>query len=430
MNKKSLDRSSENALRLKAIIETAIDGIITIDERGIVETVNIAAANLFGYKKDEMIGNNISMLMPNPYQKEHDGYIKRYVRTRKPRIIGIGREIEGMRKDGSVFPIRLAVSEIQFENYRIFTGIIHDMTEVNQAKARIIEINEKLEQSVKERTEQLAKTVSKLLATNRQLVHEIQERKSAEAALLKSERELRKALEKERELNDLKSRFVSMASHEFRTPLSSILSSAELIEAYTTFEQQQNRSKHTNRIKLAVTNLTGILNDFLSMSKLEEGKIQHHPVEFDLKDFCSNFIEEIQGMLKKGQYIRHEQPKKGLTVVLDKTFLKNILFNLLSNAIKYSGPDTPIDFQINLTNRNLIIKVIDYGIGIPKNDQTHLFSRFFRATNVENIQGTGLGLNIVRKYVDAMGGSINFESELGVGSTFIVEIPIQKNLPE
>jgi len=430
LNTTSVNRFSENALRLKAIIETAIDGIITIDEKGIIETVNSAAANLFGYEKNEIIGNSINMLMPSPYREEHDGYIQRYLHTRKPHIIGIGREVEGKQKDGSVFPIRLAVSEMQFEDRRIFTGIIHDLTEVKQAKARIVEINEKLEQLVRERTEELAKTVSKLLATNRQLVHEIQERKAAETALLKSERELRKALEKERELNDLKSRFVSMASHEFRTPLSSILSSAELIEAYTTAEQQQKRAKHTNRIKLAVTNLTGILNDFLSMSKLEEGQILHHPVEFDLTEFCLNFMEEIQGMLKKGQYIRHEKPKKGLTVVLDKMFLKNILFNLLSNAVKYSNPGAPIDFQMKLTDNQLIIKVIDHGIGIPKNDQPHLFSRFFRATNVENIQGTGLGLNIVRKYVDAMGGSINFESKLGVGSTFFVEIPLQKNRME
>lgn len=417
---------SDASLRLQAIIETAIDGIITIDEKGIIENVNPAAAALFGYQPEELIGKNIRILMPSPYRQQHDGYIDRYKTTGEARIIGIGREVPGMRKDGSTFPLWLAVSEVFLENKRIFTGICHDLSDVKKAEEKIRKLNEELEEKVIERTEELASVVNKLLNTNKKLQYEVQERKSAETALRESAREIQKALEKEKELSELKSRFVSMASHEFRTPLSTILSSISLLSRYTETNQQEKREKHIQRIKSAVRNLTGILNDFLSLSKLEEGKIENQPFEFELQELCPEVIDEIQGLLKDGQEILHEGIPEPMAVTWDKRLVKNILFNLLSNAIKYSDEGKKIFLRERLEGDYLLIDITDQGIGIPEADQVYLFTRFFRAANAMNIQGTGLGLNIVKRYIDLVGGSITFDSQLNVGTTFTVCLPLNQ----
>ncbi|MFZ2897318.1 MAG: PAS domain-containing sensor histidine kinase [Saprospiraceae bacterium] len=417
---------SDASLRLQTIIETAIDGIITIDEKGIIETVNPAAAKLFGYLPEELIGKNIRILMPSPFRQQHDEYIERYKATGEARIIGIGREVPGMRKDGSIFPMRLAVSEVFLENKRVFTGICHDLSDVKKAEERIRKLNEELEEKVIERTEELASVVNKLLNTNKKLQYEVQERKSAENALRESTKEIQKALEKEKELSELKSRFVSMASHEFRTPLSTILSSISLLSRYTESSQQEKRDKHIQRIKSAVRNLTGILNDFLSLSKLEEGKIENQPFEFELQELCPEVIDEIQGLLKDGQVIIHEGIHAPMLVHWDKRLVKNILFNLLSNAIKYSDEGKKIFLKERLEGDYLLIDITDQGIGIPEADQVYLFTRFFRAANAMNIQGTGLGLNIVKRYIDLVGGSITFDSQLNVGTTFTVCLPLNK----
>ncbi|MCB0644426.1 MAG: PAS domain S-box protein [Phaeodactylibacter sp.] len=417
----------EVTLRLQTIIQTAIDGIIIIDDKGIVESMNPAAGKLFGYEEAEVLGHNIRMLMPSPYKEQHDHYISRYLETGHAKIIGIGRTVNGRRKDGTIFPMRLAVSAVQLQNRQIFTGIIHDLTEMKWAEDRIHRLNEELEGKVIQRTEELASVVNKLLTTNKKLQHEVQERKTAESNLRKREEELKDALEKEKELSELKSRFVSMASHEFRTPLSTILSSVSLIGRYTETEQQAKRDKHIERIKSSVRNLTGILNDFLSLSKLEEGEVRINPTNFQMQEFCKGVIEEISGLQKTGQTIRHLAPDQGLELFQDEGLLKNVLFNLLSNALKYSPENSTIYciVEADATKDHIWITVKDEGIGIPEADQAHLFTRFFRAANSINIQGTGLGLNIVKRYVELMGGQINFESIEGKGSTFKVSIPQQ-----
>jgi len=414
--------NAKAAARLEAVIRTATDGIILINERGTMELVNQAAADLFGYSTNEMTGQNVSMLMPAPRKQEHDSYIRNYLRTGEAKIIGIGREVIGQKKNGTRFPLRLSISEVDYGEHRAFTGILHDLTKEKEYEAEIKKLNTELEQRVADRTEELALAINKLLKTNKQLEYEVEERALAEESIREKERQLRKAYEKERELNRLKSRFVSMASHEFRTPLSTILSSADLIEAYKEEIQQNKRERHTNRIKSAVSNLTGVLNDFLSLSKLEEGKVQPKKSRFDLGEFCAEIVEDLQGMLKANQHIRLNKNLPGVEITLDKKMLKNILYNLLSNAIKYS--EKPIDFGVNKVEQKLNISIRDYGIGIPQEEQQHLFTRFFRAHNVENIQGTGLGLNIVKRYLDLLKGQISFESTQGEGSTFYITIPL------
>jgi len=417
---------SEAALRLKAIIKTATDGIIIIDDCGSMELVNEAAANLFGYAEEELLGKNINMLMPNPHRDAHDTYIQNYIQTGVRKIIGIGREVMGLRKDQRTFPLRLSISEVQLPERVVFTGILHDLTAQKAAEAKIKELNQHLEEEVHRRTEELAATVNQLLNTNHKLEFEIQERKVAEATLRKNEKELRKAFEKERELNTLKSRFVSMASHEFRTPLSTILSSADLLEMYTAEDQQDKRLKHTTRIKSAVNNLISVLNDFLSLSRLEEGKINLTPVEFNLEEFCDEVLDDVQALLKPGQVLQHHGLLSDTVVFLDKKMLKNVFINLFSNAIKYSDPGKTIDCYVEIEENELCFKIQDHGIGIPEEEQQHLFTRFFRAHNAENIPGTGLGLNIVKRYVELMNGRIHFESALGEGTIFHVHIPLSK----
>jgi PAS domain S-box-containing protein len=240
--------------------------------------------------------------------------------------------------------------------------------------------------------------------------------------LKKAADEILFTLEKERTLNEMKSKFVSIASHEFRTPLSTIFSSVTLIDKYQKDEDIDKRSKHIERIKSSVKNLTEILNDFLSLEKLEAGKIEYNLSSFDLPQFAEEIREELQALAKPNQKIIYTHSGEERQVTLDKQLLRNICINLLNNAIKYSPEDSKIEFNSHV-NSMIEIKVRDYGMGIPEADKGHMFERFFRAANVTAIQGTGLGLNIVRRYVKLLKGNINFDSQVNEGTTFTVQFP-------
>ena len=393
----------ENANLLKAIIENAIDGIITIDDRGRIESINPAACRLFQYLPEEVKGKNISMLMPTPYRENHNGYIARYQSTREPHIIGIGREVTGLKKDGSIFPFRLGVSEVPYSDRKIFTGFIHDLSREKDAEEKLIEYATRLEELVEERTQSLKETVF---------------------ALQKAKEEVSQSLEKERELSMLKSRFVSMASHEFRTPLSAIQLSAVLIDRYSAHQDNPNIAKHISKIKNAVTNLTSILNDFLSLEKLEAGKVEPIYIAFDIVKFAEEITEEMQLVAKQNQLIVYQHTGTGSSVKLDQGLLKNCIINLIGNAIKYSGENTFIEFNTELNDKYLTVAIKDNGIGIPEEDQKHLFEAFFRAHNTGNIPGTGLGLNIVTRYTNLMKGEISFKSQINKGTSFTLSFPI------
>jgi signal transduction histidine kinase len=261
--------------------------------------------------------------------------------------------------------------------------------------------------------------------TNVELATEVRERRQAEELLQKNREELKASLEKEKELGELKSRFVTMASHEFRTPLSTILSSAALIAKYPDADQQEQRIKHVDRIRSSVNNLTTILNDFLSLGKLEEGMVQCHPTEFNIESFAQDITGELRELTKKGQTILYQHEGEQVRVYLDKNLTRNICINLLSNAIKYSDESKTIRLQTRTDAHHLTIQVTDEGIGIPEDEQQHIFDRFFRANNATNIQGTGLGLNIVKKYADLMQGTVSFQSRTNQGTSFQVVLPLQ-----
>lgn len=383
---------------LAAIIENAIDGIITIDDRGIIENINPAGLALFGYGSvTELVGKNVSVLMPQPDKERHDSYIANYERTGQKKIIGIGRDVTGQRKDGSVFPFRLGVSEVKFSDKRIFTGFIHDLSRQRADEIKIQSYTEELEIKIKDRTQELIRSIN-----------ELETAKEHMSALF----------QKERELNQLKTRFVSMASHEFRTPLSSIQLSASLIDKYVAKQDVSSVEKHTAKIKNSINNLTTILNDFLSLEKLEAGKVEANPNWFDMIAFSEEITEEMQLMSKQNQIIVYEHQGTTSQVFLDQNLLKNCIINLISNAIKYSGEDTMIQFNTVIDNHELTVFVRDNGIGIPETEIDNLFEPFFRAHNTGDIPGTGLGLNIVKRYVELMDGNCTCETKQHSGTTF------------
>lgn len=393
----------EKTALLQAIIENAIDGIITIDDRGLIESINPSACKLFGYEPGEVVGKNIAMLMPPPDRERHDHYISRYQQTGEAHIIGKGREVKGLRKDGSAFPFRLAVSEVQYSGRKIYTGFIHDLSKEKEAEDRLKDYATHLEDLVHERTQSLKMSVE---------------------ALQHAKEEVSQSLEKEKELGQMKSRFVSMASHEFRTPLSSIQLSAVLIEKYAEDFNNPNITKHIGRIKSSVANLTGILNDFLSLEKLEAGKVEAVFDAFDIVKFSEEITEEMQLTAKQAQHIIYQHTGTASLVKLDQALLKNCIINLISNAIKYSGEDSFIEFNTELGDNQLVVVVKDNGIGIPESDQKHLFEAFFRAHNTGNIPGTGLGLNIVTRYARLMNGTVDFKSQVHHGTSFTLTFPI------
>jgi len=404
---------------LEQVFSSAIDGILVINERGVIEMANDAAASLFNYTREDFIGRNVSFLMGREHAAKHDGYLSRYMRTGEARIIGIGRELEGRRKNGELFPFRLSVGELTLPDRTIFTGVVHDVSAERKAQAALAELNASLEQRVKDRTLALHEAFD-------QLKKEIAERRRAEEMAASSREDALHALERERELGELKTRFVSIASHEFRTPLSTILSSAELLRRYTKAEQQDRRDRHIDRIKKSVVHLTDVLNDFLSLGRMDEGRLDSNPQPCDLEPLIKDFVDYISPTFKPSQRIELILDLKQATFITDERLLRNILNNLGSNASKYSDVGSVIKVEVRSENSMLSITVTDQGIGIPKEEQPQLFDRFFRARNADTIQGTGLGLHIVSRYLQLLGGSISFESEEGEGTSFHVSIPEAK----
>ena len=246
----------------------------------------------------------------------------------------------------------------------------------------------------------------------------------------RTEMEMLNALKKERELGELKSRFVSMASHEFRTPLSTILSSANLIARQNEPGKEAQRLKNVERIKSSVKNLVDILNEFLSLGRLEEGKVSVNPEAFDLLAFMEAIVQELEHAQKPGQQVRIDAQPTTIPVELDKQFVRNIFLNLLSNALKYSPEGKPVDIILKPQPTSIQVQIADQGVGIPEDEHKHLFDLFFRARNATNIQGTGLGLPIVKKYIDLMQGDIAVESRLESGTTFTVTLPREQTHSE
>lgn len=231
------------------------------------------------------------------------------------------------------------------------------------------------------------------------------------------------ALDREKELGELKSRFVTMASHEFRTPLTAILASTFLLENFAPEDYDREKVVHTSRIKRSVNNLTNILNEFLSLEKLEANKVSVVHSDINVPEYLQDdLIGEMDLVKKPGQSINYEHTGKAI-VHLDHHLLWSILTNLISNALKYSRPEAVVNVTSDLNEERLLVTVTDRGIGIPSDEQKNIFGRFYRARNATNIEGTGLGLHITQKYVGLLKGEITFESRLDEGTKFTVVLP-------
>lgn len=409
--------------KISLFIKSIQDCVIIINNRGIIIDSNPAIHKVLGYTPEELTGNNVSMLMGVPHQAKHDQYIHNHQSTGVAKIIGVGREVIAVHKNGSKVPVRLNISELELDNQVFYVGMLHDLTNQRSIRKHINQVNLGLEEEVQTSNQALKEAMEKMTQNKLNLEQEILERKIVQEQLLGAQETIKKALEKERELSELKTRFISTASHEFRTPLSSILSSVSLIGRYTTTETQDKRLKHINRIKSSVQNLTQILEDFLSLSKLEEGKRQDSKHIFDLSTLILSTIEEVSTFAKLGQILEYEHSGEMSVIYSNTQNIKNILINLLSNAIKYSPSNSKIYISSIIDATTVTISVRDEGMGIPLDQQKHLFSRFFRADNAVAIQGTGLGLYIVKKYLENIDGTIDFVSEPEQGTTFTICIP-------
>lgn len=232
--------------------------------------------------------------------------------------------------------------------------------------------------------------------------------------------ELIDSLKREKEMSAARTHFFSMASHEFKTPLTNILLSTSLLENYNNEgKYSEERAKHLKKISSSSKQLSGIVNDFLSAEKIEQGKTEILYEPFNIQEFTAEVIGQMENALKKGQEIRYSH-SGDTSVIQVKNILYNVLMNLLSNASKYSGEDQPVEVFIQVIDKAITIQVKDHGIGIPEEDQPHIFSSFFRAANTTCIPGTGLGLQIVKRYMELLNGSIHFTSQKNEGAVFTV----------
>lgn len=383
------EEQRDTAERLRAILQTAVEGIITIDERGIVESMNPAAEKIFGFAAGEVKGKNVSMLMPSPYREEHDAYMGNYLQTGKAKIIGIGREVTGQRKDGSTFPMDLAVSEVRLAGRRLFTGFVRDITERKKAEGQLAE---------------LAQTLS----------------------------------EKNKELETI----VYVASHDLRSPLVNIQGfSQELLRACERLRArllarasaapggadsevkallQEDIPEALEFIQAGVSKIDALLSGFLRYSRL--GRAALRPERLDMNALLAAIVRTLEFQVKQAGAAIQLEPLP--SCVGDATQINQVFSNLLDNALKYLAPDRPGLIVVSgSVERDLATySVRDNGIGIALQHQGKIFEIFHRLDPSAG-QGEGLGLTIAQRILERHNGRIWIESEPGRGSTFYVSLP-------
>lgn len=382
---KQLQRSQSQVIDYKHALDESSIVAIT-DQKGVIKYVNDNFCKISKYSIEELLGQDHRIINSGFHSND---FIRNLWVTIAHGKIWRG-EIRNKAKDGSYYWVDTTIVPFLNEDGKPYQylAIRSDITQRKVAEEELVQSKSALEHKERERT-----------------------------------LELTNAIEREKEMNEMKSKFVAMASHEFRTPLTAILSSSSLIEHYVNPDRSEKCHKHLSRIKSAVSDLTSLLDDFLSLERIEKGKVEVQCQDFDLPALIGDIIEEMDGMLKaKNQEVQFDF-KGSSEVNLDKKILRNILINLYSNAIKYSPENKWVQVYACTNEREILISVKDEGIGIPPAAQQHLFSKFFRASNTGNIPGTGLGLNIVKSYVELMSGHIEFHSEENRGTQFTVRFP-------
>jgi len=403
----------------KILFEAIPGGIFIVDKDTNIVAVNAVAEKMFGYEKGELINQPKDILLPKRYLTTHKNQLNYFANQFNKGKNTRGLYLFGLTKNNIEFPLEISLNPFSIYEKEFIMALIIDMTVQRDTEKKIDSLNVVLEEKVKKGTVQLEKTIKKLKEVNLNYKKELQQR-------IKIENKIKEALKKEKELNELKSKFLSLVSHEFKTPLSGILTSAILLEKYQLTEQQEKRDKHLKTITNKVQYLNNILEDFISLEQIDSSNANYKFTVFNLSKVINEVVYNANMLLKSGQHINISQNSDDYVIRQDEKILELTLNNIIYNAIKYSPENTNIDLKITRKGKNLIFKISDKGVGIPENDQKFIFKRYFRAENVLNIKGTGIGLNIVKAHLENLGGTISFESLENKGSVFYVELPIIK----
>ncbi len=372
------EHSSSDYLKLQAILENAVDAIITIDELGMILSVNPAATALFQYEPRELLGNNVRMLMPAPYRREHDGYIQNYLTSGIPKIIGSGREAVGCRKDGSTFPIHLAVSEIVFDGRRIFTGIVRDITESKEAESQLARLNDQLEIRIRQKTDEL---------------------RAAQAELVKREK-----------LATL-GQVSGGIAHEIRNPLHAIATSAYYLRN-ARHAPEEKKKEHLERISRQVALIDNVVTALSDVARLPDPHFS--PIALEL--LLAQVVREIT--LPANVRVELQAPVGLPPVQADPHQIPIVFRNLLRNVRDAMPAGGTITVRAEVRGEWIGVSVTDTGDGIAADTGAKVFEPFYST----KARGMGLGLAICKAIVEKGGGRLSFRSEIGQGSTFTVEL--------
>ena len=405
---------AENNYIFNLLSEAVSEGILVVDKDHIIVATNNNADQMFGYDNHELIGQRVDILVPEPHSKNHGQHVDKFFETNKSGKMMVDRLLYGLRKNNEKFPVKIDLYPFVFHGIDYVFALIFDKTEISKRDLQIKELNEHLEKKIKTRTLELRETVA-------MLQKEIKRRNDAEKTI-------KLALQRERDLSELKTKFLSLVSHEFKTPLSGILTSATLVGKYKEASDQERRDKHLTTIIAEVRHLNSILTDFLSIERLEKGKEIYNFTKFSLSKVVNEVVYNANMLLKNGQQINYPHNIDEVVIYQDEKIVTLILTNLLYNSIKYSPEDSEIDITFEVGQAGMVLKIKDNGIGIPEKDQKHIFERYFRAENALLNQGTGIGLNIIKDHINNLDGKIYFKSKENEGTIFTVELPIDNRI--
>ncbi|PKG41672.1 sensor histidine kinase [Psychroflexus sp. MES1-P1E] len=498
-----MDAFKKGSNIFKILSEAVSEGIIIVNSSHIIVETNDSANQIFGYEKEELIGQHLDILIPNQYRHGHDKHVAGFMKKGQKRQMGRGRDLYGCRKDGSEFPVEAGLNpfSVYDSNYvmalvidisvrkkaeqelqhwaNIFNESLNEIFIFDSKSLQFLNVNKGALKNIGYSLEEL-KTMTPLnikpdfdriqfiekikpllndsldklkfntihkrkdgtiypvevhlqkssLRENDMLVAIILDITEQEKYTQKLEEtvdqrthQLQKALTKEKELGELKTKFLSLVAHEFKTPLSGIMTSATLAGKYPKEEQQVKREKHLKTIRGKVKYLNNIINDFLSIERLESGKFNYSFTNFPISKVVNEVIYDANMLLKENQHIEYPDHIDSIYLNFDEKILELILTNLINNAIKYSSEDSTVYIVAEEIDDTLAFSIRDEGIGIPETEQKHIFNRYFRAENALLNQGTGIGLNIVKTHLENLGGTITFTSTEGEGSVFKVKIP-------
>jgi len=400
----------------KICFDSLLEGICIANHEGRIVMINSATEDIFGYKEAELLGQKIDLLIPKDQRKAHLQHFNSYLDFPKKHKKGKGHEFFGLHKNGTILDLEIGLNHFVHEGNFFAKALISEISTRKKKELRIQERNKNLEKKVQQRTSQLREAIIDLERSNLKLKEEIKDRICAE-------KNANSAFEKEKELNIMQTKFMSLASHEFKTPLSGILTSASLIDKYNEIGAKEKIGSHTLTIKTLVIQLNSILDDFLFLEKTESDTYSFQVSKFKICELVSRLIDDVSIMLKEGQRIELEPCVNAIEVSQDRKVIDIIIRNVLYNAIKYSDKNSIIKISIR-KDKYLKIAIQDQGIGIPKEAQQFVFDRFYRSKNALHIQGTGIGLNIVKKHMEKLNGSVALESEEYKGTKITIKIPL------